>query len=178
MVTSLSDFFRYSLSKGNNIITLDEEKKQVESYLTIQKIRFNDKLDYNIYFSPQILNYLTVKLILQPIVENSIIHGIEKKNEKGIINIVAEKIDDLIEIKISDNGIGADIDELNNSLKDGQKSTKSFAVKNIDERIKQVFGNEFGIRFFNNDNKGVLVVLKFPAVDSLEGLNDKNDNSR
>lgn len=177
MVTSLSDFFRYSLSKGNTIISLDDEKKQVESYLTIQKIRYNDKLDYNVYFPPQVLKFLTVKLILQPIVENSIIHGIEKTDGKGIINITAEINQGIIEIIVSDNGVGADADELNRIIEKSGTSSRYFAVRNINQRIKRVFGNEFGINFFSNELSGLSVTVKFPALESLEGLNVKDDNS-
>jgi two-component system, sensor histidine kinase YesM len=177
MVTSLSDFFRYSLSKGNNIISLYDEKKQVESYLTIQKIRFIDKLDYHIYFPSQILKYLTVKLIIQPIVENSIIHGIEKMEGKGVINITAEINNGIIEIIVSDNGIGANADELNLTLEKSSTSSRYFAVRNIDERIKRVFGNEYGINFYNNELSGLAVMIRFPALESLEDSNVKDDNS-
>ena len=178
MVTSLSDFFRYSLSKGKNIITLGDEKKQVESYLTIQKIRFKDKLDYSIDFPAEILGYLTVKLILQPIVENSIIHGIEQRRGHGTIDISAGMNDGIIEIVVLDNGAGTDVDELNSILED-KIGSSSFAIRNVNERIKHFFGNEFGIRFFNNENTGVKVVVRFPAVKNSEGLsNVKDDYSR
>lgn len=176
MVTSLSDFFRYSLSKGKNIIPLEDEKKQVESYLTIQKIRFKDKLDYTIDLPSDILGCLTVKLILQPIVENSIVHGIENRRGKGEISIIAENKDGIIAIAVSDNGIGADVDELNSILEDNIVSS-SFAIRNVNERIKHFFGDEFGLKFFDNENSGVKVIIRFPAIKSLEELNAKNDNS-
>ena len=177
MVTSLSDFFRYNLNKGNSIISLGDEKKQVESYLTIQKIRFKHKLDYDISFPPQILHYLTIKLILQPIVENSIIHGIEKRPVKGLISITALKNDDIIEITICDNGVGGNADELNSALEESKGSFNSFAVKNINERIRQVFGEEYGLKFYNCEPTGMMVRIRFPAVETLEGLNVKNDYS-
>ncbi len=176
MVISLSDFFRYSLSKGKNIITLGDEKKQVESYLTIQKIRFKDKLDYTINFPTDIHKYLTVKLIMQPIVENSIIHGIENRRGKGEIIINAENKDGIIEIIILDNGAGADVSELNAILERSTVST-SFAIRNVNERIKNFFGEEYGIRFFNNEGSGVRVVIRFPATTTLEGFNVTDDHS-
>lgn len=177
MVTSLSNFFRYSLNKGKNIISLGDEKNQVESYLKIQKIRFQDKLDYSINFPNDLLGYLTIKLILQPIVENSILHGINKKRGKGVITITGEKMDAIIEIKICDNGAGANVDELNAILDDKSSST-SFAIKNVNDRIKHSFGSEYGIRFYNNEESGVMVILKFPAVKIMEGYNVKDDYSR
>lgn len=169
MVTSLSNFFRYSLSKGKNIIPLGDEKNQVESYLKIQKIRFQEKLDYTIDFPSDIHGYLTVKLILQPLVENSILHGINKRRGKGIITITGEKLDSLIVVKISDNGVGADVEELNSILEDRGSST-SFAIKNVNDRIKHSFGNEYGIRFYANEEAGITVTVTFPAVKTMEGL--------
>ena len=181
MVTSLSDFFRYTLSKGKNIIPLGDEKKQIESYLAIQKIRFMDKLDYNISFSQEILDYLTVKLILQPIVENSIIHGIEKKRGKGIIDITAEKVEDNIEIKISDNGVGGNIEEMNSLLHNRGETVKSYGIRNVNERIKQLFGEQYGIKFYFykgtptnkeiaiSNESGVTALITIPAVKKWRG---------
>lgn len=91
MVSSLSNFFRYGLSKGKSIITLNDEKKHVESYLEIQKMRFGGKLNYTLDFPNDILQCLTVKLILQPLVENSIIHGIQKVEGEGWIRLSVVK---------------------------------------------------------------------------------------
>lgn len=178
MVTSLSDFFRYSLNKGKNIISLNDEKKQVESYLTIQKIRFRDKLDYFICFPPDILQCLTVKLVLQPLVENSIIHGIEKKRGTGFIKISAEKVGNDITICVSDNGAGADTDEINKMLEEGNDISGSFGIKNVNERIRQTFGEQYGIRFYQGEPCGVAARILIPAVRNLEGYDAKNDNSR
>ena len=177
MVTSLSDFFRYSLSKGKSIILLNDEKLQVESYLAIQKIRFKDKLDYSVEMPQDILNYYTVKLILQPLVENSLVHGIEKKSQKGYISIKARKLCNVIEITISDNGVGADVEELNRIL-ERKSSSSSFGIRNVDDRIKHFFGNEFGIRYERNGDCGILAVVRIPAVSELEGYNVENDFSR
>jgi two-component system, sensor histidine kinase YesM len=177
MVTSLSDFFRYSLSKGHNIIPLRDEKKQVESYLEIQKIRFKEKLDYIIDFPPEIMECLTVKLILQPIVENAILHGIEKRRGKGTITITASVNESVIELEISDDGIGADIDELNGLLSTKVDSSKSYGIRNVNERIIRTFGNQYGLIFYGKNPTGVTVKIKFPAIRSLEELDVKNDNS-
>lgn len=175
MVTSLSDFFRYSLSKGKNIIPLNDEKIQVESYLQIQKIRYQDKLDYHVEFTGDILGYLTVKLILQPLVENALLHGINKRRGMGIISVIGEKIENEIVIRVQDDGVGADVDELNSILEDENELT-SFAIKNVNNRIKHTFGNKYGIRFYTNENsQGLTVVVRFPAVKTMEDNYAKND---
>lgn len=178
MVTSLSDFFRYGLSKGKNIISLGDEIKQVGSYLCIQKIRFRDKLDYSISFPPEFAGYLTVKLILQPIVENAIIHGIERRRGKGTINISAEKKGDFLELSISDDGITADIDEINLILRDKSNTSKSFGIRNVNERIKQTFGSQYGLEFYANSPSGVLAIIRIPALNTMEGYHVENDYSR
>lgn len=172
MVTSLSDFFRYSLSKGHNIIPLGDEKKQVESYLEIQRLRFRDKLDYTIDFPQEILGFYTVKLIMQPIIENAILHGIEKKRGKGMIGITASMAGDgAIEIRISDNGAGADIGELNGMLSEKTGSSKSYGIKNVNERIKHTFGENYGLTFERNEPEGVTAIIRIPVIRSLEGYN-------
>jgi len=162
MVKSLSNFFRYSLNKGKSIITLEEEKGQVESYLTIQRIRFKEKLNYSIEFTDEILKCKTVKLILQPIVENAIIHGIERRKAGGFIDIKGYRKDDHIEITVADNGEGADIQELNDLLINKVSEDTFFGTRNVNDRIKQFFGEEYGLSFVGNAEGGVTVVIRIP----------------
>lgn len=169
MVTSLSDFFRYSLSKGRTIIPIEDEFKQVESYLTIQKIRFNERLEYSIEVEPKVYGHYSVKLILQPLVENSLVHGIEKRRGNGMITIRARTEEDWIVIEISDNGIGADIAELNGMLLSDSNSN-SFGLKNVNQRIKQVFGPASGLQYRLHEGPGVTATVRFPCRTTLEGL--------
>jgi len=176
MVTSLSNFFRYSLSKGKDVIPLNDEFKQVESYLKIQKIRFEERLEYTFNYPKEIINYLSVKLILQPIVENSIIHGLNKIYEKGVITITAEKKEADIVILVTDTGIGADVNELNSILA-GNSNRASFGIRNVDKRIKHYFGEKYGLQYIPNEGPGITAVLCFPAVKRMEDLNVKDDLS-
>lgn len=168
MVKSLSNFFRYSLNKGSNIITFEDELKQVESYLKIQKIRFLDKLDYIIDVEPTILQCYTVKLILQPIVENSIVHGIEKIKTGGHILLSGRIVDGKIVIKISDNGVGTDCEKMNSLLEDSKNNQSSFGLKNVNLRIKQFYGEEFGLSFSSNAEGGATVTVKIDMINNLE----------
>lgn len=177
MVRSLSNFFRFSLSKGENIISMRDEKAQIEAYLTIQQIRFKDKLFYTLDFPNYLLDFLTVKLILQPVVENSIIHGIEQLPGEGHISIIAKKMDDIIEIHVIDNGIGADVNDLNIMLDDLNSPMKSYGVRNVNKRIKLYFGTMFGLEYKNNEDQGITAIIKIPAVRTMEGYHASNDNS-
>lgn len=172
MVTSLSDFFRYSLNKGKNIIVIEDELRQVESYLSIQKVRFKERLDYEIVAEPEVCRHIAVKLILQPLVENALIHGIERRPGKGFIRIQARKIADRIEIEVEDNGVGANASQLNEMLRDEGNQDKSFGIFNVDQRVKQVFGEQFGIRYRNKAEPGLVVTVILPATTTLEEVND------
>lgn len=179
MVKSLSNFFRYSLNGGKSIINFSDERNQVESYLKMQHARFKEMLDYYIEFQPEINNCYTIKLILQPLVENAIIHGIQKKNEPGFISIIGKVVEDHIEIKISDNGLGADVDVINRMLNFPEKDNlhvKSIGIKNVNNRIKNFFGEDYGISYSRNKEGGITVLLKLKIIRQLEVTHAENDN--
>ncbi|MEK5234336.1 sensor histidine kinase [Paenibacillus sp. FSL L8-0470] len=180
MVTSLSDFFRYSLSKGRNIIPLRDELKQVESYLEIQQFRFQDKLAYELEKAdPRLLEEcLVVKLSIQPLVENAIIHGIQQRRGKGTIRIRVDSSHDILCISVFDDGVGADPERLNQLLTD-QQGNQSYGIRNVHMRIQQFFGESYGIRYYANteDQAGLLAVIRFPVVTTWdEVIEDVDDD--
>lgn len=184
MVTSLADFFRYSLSKGSNIIPLRDELRQVESYLEIQSFRFRDKLEYKLEAIDEELlsSCLIVKLTLQPLVENAIIHGIQKKHGPGTIRIrVRQEHDNLLTLSVFDNGAGADPEELNALLNTRQPGGGSYGIRNVHSRIKQFFGEAYGIKYYRNeeDGQGLLVVVSCPVVTTWNEVeeDDHDDHS-
>jgi len=178
MVTSLSDFFRYNLSKGNNMIPLEDELKQVQSYLSIQQVRFHEKLEYRLAVSPDVLQGYTVKLILQPIVENAILHGIEKRRGKGIILLDACLVDGTVRVTVSDNGVGADPEQLNRLLNEPHpESSKSYGIRNVHQRIKQVYGDNYGLTFeANEEGPGLKVTVRFPFIAKMEEIQYAHDD--
>jgi two-component system sensor histidine kinase YesM len=177
MVRSLSNFFRYSLNSGKSIITLADEKNQIMSYLQIQHSRFKEKLDYYIEFETEIDECYTVKLILQPLVENAIVHGIEESNNPGFIGIVGKVVNDEIQIKVWDNGLGANVDELNKMLEDNSIAKKSLGIRNVNDRIKHFFGEDYGIRYYNNKEGGTTAILRLRIIKNAEELYVEDDNS-
>nr|WP_090714352.1 sensor histidine kinase [Paenibacillus typhae] len=168
MIQSLSKFFRISLSKGNNIITIQEELDHIRHYLVIQSFRFKNKFRFEIRAQEEVLPLQTIKLILQPIVENALYHGIEMSPDEGLVLITAELQDDLIIIKISDNGIGMSRETLNTILSGGGKSGSGsgVGVRNVNERIGLYYGREFGLAFESELEEGTTVTIVFPAVSS------------
>ena len=106
MVTALSSFFRTTLSKGKDYITIQEEKSHIESYLQIQQFRYQDIMDYEIDIDEDIYSYYIPKLTIQPLVENALYHGIKNKRGKGLIRISGQKEADRIRLTVENNGIG------------------------------------------------------------------------
>lgn len=169
MVTSLSDFFRYSVSQQHDLIPLADEMHQLESYLTIQKVRFSQKLDYSIHFPPELGDLLIIKMLLQPIVENSVLHGVETRSgeEKGTVLVSAERQGDNLVVTIADDGQGADIEALNQML-DNQDSERMHGAQNVHNRILYFFGEGYGMRYEPNYMGGVTAKLTIPAVHKTE----------
>ena len=112
MVTSLSGFFRSSLSKGRDIISLREEEQHVRSYLEIQQVRYKDILEYKIEIAPELETFEVPKLTLQPLVENAIYHGIKLKRGCGLIRVTGSMQNGVIVLQVSDNGAGMDEERL------------------------------------------------------------------
>ncbi|MEC0371634.1 cache domain-containing sensor histidine kinase [Paenibacillus chibensis] len=170
-ITSLSKFFRISLSKGKNIITLEEELEHVRHYLIIQKIRFKNKFNYAIECEQEALSCMTLKLILQPIVENAIHHGIEKMSDEGFIRIAACIKEERLVIQVSDNGLGMSRQVMEQLLSGGIRSGGSgVGVKNVNERIRLYYGKAYGLRFESELEEGTTVTIMLPV--------EKNDDEQ
>ncbi|WP_410514881.1 sensor histidine kinase [Paenibacillus sp. BR2-3] len=170
MIQSLSKFFRISLSKGKNIITIQEELDHIRHYLVIQSFRFKNKFRYEINAQEEVLQVQTIKLILQPIVENALYHGIEMMPDEGLITINAGLSEGNVVITIRDNGLGMSEETLNGILTGGSKngSGSGVGVRNVNERIGLYFGREYGLSFESEMEEGTTVTIIFPAVIDLK----------
>jgi two-component system sensor histidine kinase YesM len=179
MSSALARLFRLSISKGKEIISIGSEVEHVASYLTIQKIRYKDKLDYRIEVDGAIKTYKTVKIILQPLVENAIYHGIKNKETGGTIIISGSKKEDHIELTVWDNGAGMDkktLERINTLLADrtpvrdseqdnAPSSHSGLGPRNVDERIKLYFGPEYGLEYESEEDVGTLARIRLPIVE-------------
>jgi len=164
IVAKLSNLFRIGLSHGNEFITLQDELTHVECYLYIQKIRYEDKLNYSVTINPSLLALTVPKLIVQPLVENAIYHGIKPKKGNGqiILNIYEEN--DILCIDVADNGKGIEpdkLEQLNISLKNRQKGM-GVGLFNVNERIAMHFGETFGVTLSENPGGGIVSKLRCP----------------
>lgn len=168
MVMSLSEFFRLVLSKGKEYITIQEEEMHIRSYLEIQQVRYHDILEYEIRIDPELYRYQILKLTLQPLVENSLYHGIKYKRAKGSIIVTGSMSEGKIRLKVEDNGVGMNPEELanlqNEITKPCKDTGKGFGLANVNERIRMNFGAEYGMTIESESGRGTCVEIVIPAV--------------
>ncbi len=177
MIEALSNFFRISLSNGQEFISLSQEIKHVENYLFIQQKRYEDILKFNIEFDKSLSEITVLKLIIQPIVENAIYHGIKAKLSPGYVNIKVVADNEFIYISVCDDGIGIDketLEELNKSL-NVKNENFGYGLYNVNQRIKLVYGENSGVKIESILNKGTTVTIKIP-LSTKELKYDKNSN--
>lgn len=163
MITSLSTFFRNSLSEGEDIHTLRAETAQAVSYLEIQQIRYSDILSYSIDISEEIQDCLIPKLILQPLIENALYHGIKNRRGRGLISITGGRENNRILLRVRDNGIGMDSEQLE-QLQNGiyQQKQGSFGLWNVHQRIRLYCGDPYGLSFESTPGEGTTVTVTLP----------------
>lgn len=166
MVTALAKLFRISISKGKNVITVREELEHVRNYLIIQMKRYKSKFDFEIEAPEELLDYSTLKLILQPIVENAIYHGIEYMVDKGLIKISVEIAEGKLLYQVRDNGLGMEPEVCKNLLvkESRSKSGSGVGVKNVHERIQLSYGREYGLEIESELEAGTNVKIWLPLI--------------
>lgn len=177
MIEALSNFFRISLSNGKEFIPLSQEIKHIENYLFIQEKRYEDILKFTIDFDSSLSDIIVLKLIIQPIVENAIYHGIKPKLSNGNIEVSVYEINDYVYISVYDDGVGMDketLNELRASL--NIKNEKfGYGLYNVNQRIKLVYGENSGVELSSTLGEGTTVLIKIPITNK-EFIDDKNSN--
>lgn len=166
MVTALARLFRISISGGRNMITVREEVEHAKNYLTIQKIRYKNKFEYHFDISEEVLDLKSLKLILQPIIENAIYHGIETMQDKGDIYVRAYAKEGLLYYEVTDNGNGMSPETLRQIFEVRKKTRESSGVgfKNVNDRIKLCFGDAYGLRVTSEQEEGTTVTIVSPII--------------
>ena len=181
-VTALARFFRISLSRGKSIISVRDELEHVRNYLTIQHMRFKNRFTYTIEADDEVLELASLKLILQPLVENAIYHGMEFMDGDGEIRIRAFREGEDLYMTVSDNGLGMTEEQAERILHDTSHVPSShgsgIGVRNVNERIKLYFGKEYGLTIQSELDVGTMVTIHLRAVpyervEKGEELHDK-----
>jgi len=168
IVKSLSKTFRRMLVWGNDLITIRSEMEYIMDYLQIQKYRFSEKLNYEIYVPDEVYEYKISKMAIQPFIENSCVHGIEGKVGNGLIALTIKKAGDKLEILIEDNGCGIPPEKLgdirNNLLQTGDLKGANIGIRNVCNRLRLFYGNEFEFNIESVQDEGTQVYIKIPAI--------------
>jgi two-component system, sensor histidine kinase YesM len=164
MTENLAMLFRLSLSGGREIITIREEIEHVKSYLNIQKMRYDKKMDFKIDVDEDILDLQTLKLILQPIVENAIYHGIKNMRNKGNILIKGRRVLDSVLFQIMDDGVGIEKERLADIFQVQSHNKSGVGIKNVHERIKLYYGEKYGLEINSERGIGTVVDIWLPAM--------------
>lgn len=166
VIQQLAHFYRLTLSHKKNIGTIKEEFEHVEAYAQLQNQRFPNAIDFVIDMPDELTRYQIPKLTMQPIVENSIIHGImEKSSKKGTIVITGWEENDDIYILVSDDGVGIPSDILKCILTDDSRRSSrgsNIAIYNIHNRLQLLYGSDYGLSYESKEGEGCEVTIRIP----------------
>lgn len=173
MVQSLGRLFRISLSKGKNIITVSEELQHAKSYLDIQKYRYKNKFTSYFEVEEGIGKYKTIKLIIQPLIENAIYYGMEYMDGDGEIHIRAYTQENDLYIEVADNGLGIPQEQLEHLLTDNTRSRSKgsgIGLRNVHQRIQLYFGEKYGLEIQSEPDEGTVVRIHLPKTDEFSPI--------
>lgn len=159
---ALSEIFRHVLSRGSDMVTVKSEVEFLNHYMMLMQARFGRRIRIHIYLPEELNTHLIPKLIIQPLVENAILHGLEPKKEGGLIEVMVGRSPSALEIMVSDDGVGADEDQIRSRMNGHSDLQDTFALCNIDERIKLRYGNGYGLKFESRMGVGCRVTVTLP----------------
>ncbi len=170
IVSLLSKFYKLSLSKGMEVVTVKDAVKHIEVYVKLQNFRFDNSIQLNLNINPEMNNYGILKLLLQPIVENAILHGIlEKEIQEGTITITGDVADHTLCFTIADNGIGMTSEQIERLMNPGEAAdttaSHGYGIQNVIKRIHLYYGEEYGLSYESRPNEGTRVFLSVPCRD-------------
>jgi two-component system LytT family sensor kinase len=162
LLHDFADFTRYSFRTSGHFTTLADELRNIDRYFTIQSQRFQERLNVRIKIAPEVLPVVMPFLVLQPLVENAIQHGISPKPDGGTITVVAQDNGTEAVISVEDDGVGMDADRLMADLREAYVAGTHVGIGNINHRMKQVFGEEYALMVETAPGAGMKVVLRVP----------------
>ena len=181
MVTALAQLFRISLSKGNNIITIRDEIVHARNYLSIQMVRFKNRFTADIDIDPAIEDCATIKLIVQPLLENAIYYGVEHMDGEGEIKIRGYEKDGDIYLAVSDNGMGIPEETLATLLTDKARSRgkgSGIGLWNVNQRIQIYFKGDYGLLIESELDVGTTVTIHLPKIPIDEYRRQEDENPK
>ncbi|MFC5700134.1 sensor histidine kinase [Cohnella faecalis] len=169
VVRSLSQLFRISLNRGSDYYSMENEINQIKAYVNIQQARFPSRFKVEYEIDPKVEPYLTSKLLLQPIVENAIIHSFDHKEKgEGVLRISGGLSEDGIVFVVEDNGKGMTEEQVAALLQVSPNGSGGYGIKNVNERLTMLFGEEYRLRIASKIGKGTTVTIRLPIIHNEE----------
>lgn len=169
-INSLAKYYRLTISKGRQIIKVSEEIQHIKAYVEIQQIRFKDKFFVDYMIDNAVMNFMMPKIILQPFVENAIIHGMENMEHPCGLMVKINSADGIIEFIIKDEGKGIS-PEILREIKESKAKNKGYGIRNVDERIKLLYGDNYGVTIRSKKREGTTVIISLPQILQEENIN-------
>ena len=164
MVGALAKLFRISISRGHELITIKDELRHAENYFIIQSYRYRNQFEYEFNVDAGLENYLCNKITIQPLIENAIYHGIDRMVDEGKISVNVKDAGKDIIIEVEDNGIGMTAEQCKKILKKERSDSSGIGVKNVNDRLKIYFGDEYGLTIESELDVGTKVTVKIPKI--------------
>lgn len=161
LVVEFADFTRYSFRRHGDFTTLAEELRCIDRYLLLERARFGDRVQVSLRIAPEVLSTVIPFLSLQPLVENAVRHGLEAKEGPGHISITANDSGAFAEVTIEDDGVGIDPDQLRSVLA-GHSDGEHVGLRNVDARLRQVYGDDNGLVIETAPGEGTLITMRVP----------------
>lgn len=168
MVNALARLFRISISRGHELITLEKEVEHAKSYLKIQNYRYKNQFAYEFDVEESCLSYLCNKITLQPIIENAIYHGIDRMVDEGYIKICIREEEMAIRMTVTDNGVGMSEEQCQEILHREAGDRTGIGIKNVNDRIRIYFGEEYGLHITSELDEGTCVEIRIPKLTELK----------
>lgn len=162
MTQNLAEFYRTSLNKGKNVVTIGGEINLLKSYLAIQQVRFGEALEVAFDVPAELMKYETIKLVLQPIVENAIHHGMRDDGSVLHINISLREKKEALEWSVEDDGVGIEKEKMNELNSQIRHAESGFGMKNVVTRIQMQYGKEYGVKIYSKIEKGTKIIITLP----------------
>ena len=164
MVHALARLFRISISRGHELIPIAKEIEHAESYLQIQMYRYKNQFTYDFDVDPDCLGYYCNKITLQPIIENSINHGLDLMVDEGRIDVLVRQDGDDIVFSVRDNGVGMSEEQIEAIMQHGPTDRTGIGIKNVNDRLKIYFGKSYGLHITSEPDVGTCVEIRMPKI--------------
>ncbi|MCQ2507623.1 MAG: sensor histidine kinase, partial [Dorea sp.] len=175
MIKELSKLLRISINKGSSLITIRDEIRHAESYMNIQKLRYKDQFTCQFQIDEEILDCCTIKLVVQPLIENAINYGVQGMYDDGEILVRGYRQGNHVYLEVSDNGCGMSEEQIENVFRDTtkeavipsnapEKKGNGVGLRNVNTRIQMQFGQEYGIQIFSELGEGTTMRIHLPYL--------------